>query len=95
MAYPARLSDLQDLFGRNETAISSISNAVLDHLYSTFHHLLQFDHARLTEATLSTYASAIHSKGAPLHTCVGFIDGTVRGTCRPVRLQKYVFNGHK
>ncbi|ETI51478.1 hypothetical protein F443_05166 [Phytophthora nicotianae P1569] len=95
MAYPARLSDLQDLFGRNETAISSISNAVLDHLYSTFHHLFQFDHARLTEATLSTYASAIHSQGAPLHTCVGFIDGTVRGTCRPLRHQKYVFNGHK
>ncbi|KAG6946796.1 hypothetical protein JG687_00016517, partial [Phytophthora cactorum] len=41
MAYPARLSDLQDLFGRDETTISTISNDVLEILYATFKHLLQ------------------------------------------------------
>ena len=27
---------------------------------------------------LEAYATAIHAKGAPLTTCFGFIDGTVR-----------------
>ncbi|GMF54535.1 unnamed protein product [Phytophthora fragariaefolia] len=95
MAYPARLSDLEDLFGRDTTAISSISNASLDTLYDKFHGLLQFDYKRLTSATLSAYAWAIHANEAPLETCVGFIDGTVRGTCRPNKNQRYMFNGHK
>ncbi|KAK1945613.1 hypothetical protein P3T76_002661 [Phytophthora citrophthora] len=92
MAYPARLSDLEDLFGRDTTTISSISNAVLDTIYNKFHGLLQFDDKRLTTATLSAYANAIHAKGAPLKMCVGFIDGTVRGTCRPQKNQRYMFN---
>ncbi|KAE8978631.1 hypothetical protein PR002_g24663 [Phytophthora rubi] len=95
MAYPARLEYLEDLFGRDPTAISSISNGVLDFLYQSFPHLLLFDDRRLTDATLSAYASAIYKKGAPLQTCVGFIDGTVRGMCRPKKIQKYVYNGHK
>ncbi|KAG3247902.1 hypothetical protein PI124_g7403 [Phytophthora idaei] len=44
---------------------------------------------------LAAYASAIYDKGAPLSTCVGFIDGTVRGMCRPNKNQQYVYNGHK
>ncbi|GMF45988.1 unnamed protein product [Phytophthora fragariaefolia] len=97
MAYPARLEDLDDLFDRDRTAISAISNAVLDFLYDSFSHLLLFDTRRLTSATLSAYANAIRDKGAPLNTCVGFIDGTVRGMCRPKKNQKYmnVYNGHK
>ncbi|KAG6957369.1 hypothetical protein JG688_00011004 [Phytophthora aleatoria] len=66
MAYPARLEGVEDLFGRDPTAISSISNAVLDFLYKSFSHLLLCDTRRLTNATLSAYASGIYDKGAPL-----------------------------
>ncbi|KAF4045202.1 DDE superfamily endonuclease [Phytophthora infestans] len=76
MAYPVRLGDLEDLFGRDTTAISSISNAVPDFIYDKFNYLLEFDHSRLNADTLSAYAEAVHAKGAPLQTCVGFIDGT-------------------
>ncbi|KAF4145811.1 DDE superfamily endonuclease, partial [Phytophthora infestans] len=95
MAYPVRLGDLEDLFGRDTTAISSISNAVPDFIYDKFNYLLEFDHSRLNADTLSAYAEAVHAKGAPLQTCVGFIDGTVRGTCRPTRNQRYMYSGHK
>ncbi|ETL78445.1 hypothetical protein L917_20751 [Phytophthora nicotianae] len=95
MAYPARLDDLKDLFGRETEAISSISNSVRDYLNHTFSHLLLFDSNRLTEDTLQAYSRAVFVKGAPLHTCVGFIDGTVRVMCRPMQNQKYVYNGHK
>ncbi|KAF4034997.1 putative DDE Tnp4 domain-containing protein [Phytophthora infestans] len=95
MAYPVRLGDLEDLFGRDTTAISSISNAVLDFIYDKFNYILEFDHSRLNADTLSAYAEAVHAKGAPLQTCVGFIDGTVQGSCRPTRNQRYMYNGHK
>ncbi|OWY91793.1 hypothetical protein PHMEG_00039483 [Phytophthora megakarya] len=95
MAYPASLDDLKDLFGREREAISSISNAVLGHLYQEFSNLLMFDMQRLTESTLRAYARAVFTKGAPLRTCVGFIDGTVRDICQPLQHQKYVYNGHK
>ena len=33
-------------------------------------------------------------KGSPLADCIGFVDGTVRGMCRPGRYQRAVYNGH-
>ena len=41
------------------------------------------------------FANAIHSKGAPLKQCWGFIVGTVRPISRPIRNQKIMFSGHK
>ncbi|KAK8765833.1 hypothetical protein V5799_031555 [Amblyomma americanum] len=38
---------------------------------------------------------AVHSKGAPLHNCWGFIDGTARAISRPSTSQKLFFSGHK
>ncbi|KAF4127781.1 putative DDE Tnp4 domain-containing protein, partial [Phytophthora infestans] len=67
----------------------------LTFFYDKFNYLLEFDHSRLIADTLSAYAEAVHAKGAPLQTCVGFIDGTVRGACRPTRNQRYMCNGHK
>ncbi|KAG6965006.1 hypothetical protein JG688_00007434 [Phytophthora aleatoria] len=84
MACPARLEDLEDLFGRDPTAISSISNAVLDFLYESFSHLLLFDTRRLTNATLSAYASAIYDKGAPQRREV---TPSPRGERHPARQQ--------
>jgi hypothetical protein len=56
----------------------------------------------LNRAKLDEYEAAIRSKGfliinpgGPLDGTVGFIDGTVRGICRPSRHQKRVYNGHK
>ncbi|XP_075741731.1 uncharacterized protein LOC119160041 isoform X2 [Rhipicephalus microplus] len=40
-------------------------------------------------------SKAVHSKGAPLHNCWGFIDGTARAICRPSKDQKRFFSGHK
>ncbi|KAF4043437.1 putative DDE Tnp4 domain-containing protein [Phytophthora infestans] len=62
MAYPVRLCDLQDLFGRDTTAISSISNGVLDFIYDKFNYRLGFDHSRLNADTLSAYTEAVHAK---------------------------------
>ncbi|KAH9377914.1 hypothetical protein HPB48_016401 [Haemaphysalis longicornis] len=41
LAYPNRLRDLEPLFGRHYSVISSATNAVLEHIDSTFGHLLR------------------------------------------------------
>ena len=43
---------------------------------------------------LSTYADAIHNRGAALDNCFGFIDGNVRPIYRPIVNQRTVYNGH-
>ena len=39
------------------------------------------------------YAEAVHENGCPIDTCFGFIDGTLRQTCRPIYNQREVYNG--
>ena len=41
------------------------------------------------------FADAVHSQGAPLANCWGFIDGTVRPVSRPGKNQRVLYNGHK
>ena len=46
-------------------------------------------------STRHTYADAVHSKGAVLDNCFGFIDGTVQLIGRPMSNQRVVYNDHK
>ncbi|XP_075751972.1 uncharacterized protein LOC142817905 [Rhipicephalus microplus] len=97
LAYPNRLRELEPLFGRHYSVISSATNALLAHIDSTFEHLLRDvnNHTWLDTAKLRLFSEAVHSKGAPLHNCWGFIDGTARAICRPSKDQKRFFSGHK
>ena len=73
-----------------------ISNAVMNELYQTWHHLLtELDQDWLSPEHLKEVATAVHNKGAALQNCWGFVDGTVRPICRPGQNQKCLYNGHK
>ena len=55
---------------------------------------------RLTSLNLvwldpAAFSDAVHSQGAALNNCWGFIDGTVRPIARPTRNQNIMFSGHK
>jgi nuclease HARBI1 len=95
LAYPCRWVDLERLFGRREAELSSIYNWMIRDIYERFKATIAFDEDRLTPERMAAYAQAIQGKGAPLDRCWGFIDGTVRPICRPTRMQRHVFNGHK
>ena len=45
------------------------------------------------QTRLQSYSEAIQNKGAPLTKCWGFIDGTLRKTCRPNQDQRLFYNG--
>jgi len=96
LVYPNRLSDLETLFGRPKSTLSLIVNYTLDFIYDRHGYLLSMlDQPWFQQEALETYATAIHAKGAPLTTCFGFIDGTVRPICRPTKYQRVCYNGHK
>ena len=65
-------------------------------IYNTHNHrLTQWNHTVLKPAALQIYSDAVTAKGATLHNCFGFIDGTVRPICRPGTNQRVLYNGHK
>jgi len=97
LAYPCRYTDMvQQRFGRSKAVLCVLFNHMLNYVYNHFGHLLSsFNQLWLSRENLSQFAEAIHNNGAPLDNCWGFIDGTVRPTCRPELHQRIMYNGHK
>ncbi len=96
LAYPCRYGDMVSRFARPVPHLSMISNLVIEQLFDRYGHLLtSLDQPWLSRHNLKLFADAIHDKGAALDNCWGFIDGTVRPICRPIRNQRAVYNGHK
>ena len=66
---------------------------MLNDIYNRFHHLLENLDQDWIDA--QSFADAIHNAGSPLENGWGFIDGTLRPCCRPIRNQRILFSGHK
>lgn len=95
-AYPVRYCDMVSLFGRSVPELCKITLDTIDHIYNNHCFRLQsWNQPFLSPRCLLAYANAIHCKGAPLTTCFGFIDGTLRPISRPAFNQRVVYNGHK
>ncbi|EGZ17841.1 hypothetical protein PHYSODRAFT_503102, partial [Phytophthora sojae] len=104
LAVPMRWSDLESFFGRNSCGLSNLFLHVLELLDSKFSDLLYFNHDYAAE-NLQAYADAVFDAGGLLQIVWAFVDGTVRGICRPTARnvrrdgkylsQKSVYNGHK
>ena len=83
-------------FGRPVAELSMITNYIMDYIYNVHGlRLTEWNNDILNLGLLEMYADPVAQKGAALTNCFGFIDGTVRPTCRPTQYQKIVFNGHK
>ncbi|XP_068708323.1 uncharacterized protein [Montipora foliosa] len=93
LTYPNRLCDLCQLFGRPEPELSMIVHEVLNDIYIRWNHKLENLDQNWIDA--QSFAEAIHNAGSPLDNCWGFIDGTLRPRCRPIRNQRILFSGHK
>ncbi|GAV06746.1 hypothetical protein RvY_16683 [Ramazzottius varieornatus] len=93
---PNRLFESKRLMKRSAPSFSRIFNHTVMLIHREHGHLLRaIIHPWMNGNTLTTFASKITARGAPLETCVRFIDGTMRLTCRPSRSQKAAFTGHK
>ena len=69
---------------------------MMEFLFKHWDFLRQdFSSGQLTPNQLSLFAREISEHGGPLEHCVGFIDCTIRGICRPSQWQQIAYNGHK
>ena len=93
MASPAPWThNLDFLGGRSRPSYIIAFYFVLEHITQHFGHCIS-DINRWT-AWAAVFAQAIVSAGAPAPRCIGFIDGTIRATCRPSRNQQFAYTGY-
>ncbi|XP_028410552.1 uncharacterized protein LOC114533250 [Dendronephthya gigantea] len=96
LAFPCRYADMIQLFGRPVPELCMITNKILDFIYERHgHRLTEWNENLMNPENLQIYADTVYRKGAALSNCFGFVDGTVRPICRPIALQRFVYNGHK
>ena len=92
---PVTYIDMEETFGLLWYTIARIYGEAVDHVYELFIFRLLFD-VVLLQMYAPKYADAITRKsGGAVTRCIGFLDGTIRQQCRPVRGQRAIFSGHK
>ena len=95
LAYPKRLFDLCQFWGRSASVISRTNQQLVDMLYAKWKTTIHFDALRLDHAERSRHVAAVTQKGMPgMLQIWGFIDGTVRPVARPQYFQKHMYSGH-
>ncbi|ETN01891.1 hypothetical protein PPTG_23979 [Phytophthora nicotianae INRA-310] len=102
---PVRWEDVREFFGRSPSGLSNIFLHQLDVLEAQYADLVLLTH-EIAASRLFEYARAVFDVGSPYTNIWAFIDGTVRGICRPTSRrrgrkknklldQQSVYNGHK
>jgi hypothetical protein len=87
---------LSTKYARPQSAISEITNETAAYINTTWGHILDWDvHGLVSPDALRTYAAALHAFGAPMCSIVGFLDCTIRKTCRPHTNQELLYTGYK
>ena len=95
LSRPRRLCpDMEKTFGLRISHLSNIINTFSEALYKTA--LPYLTTPSLFTPRLEYYASLVYTKSEhAINNVWGFIDGTLRKTCRPNRFQKAAYSGHK
>ena len=95
-AYPCCYADLVTLFARPIPQLCMATNEVMNFIHTRWNYLLStLNQPCFSCANFQLFANAILGKGAGLHDCWGFIDGTVRVVSRPGKNQCVLYDGHK
>jgi nuclease HARBI1 len=90
-AWPTRLGKMCQMFGKGTAWISRIIKALREQLYNKFQPRLRNPHV-LSAEDIATFTAAVAEKSG-LDVCFGFLDGTVRPTCRSTEAQAELYNG--
>ena len=71
--------------GRSVAAISEAVLWTVEHITTEFPHLLDERSFHAWAGRFDDFAQAFEKKGVPLNNLIGFIDGKLYPTCKPVR----------
>jgi hypothetical protein len=95
LVFPARWIDMAAMFCRAPSTLHAIFYHVAEFLLAKYQNILFFDEDRISQ-NVDHFSSAILRKEPKAPAKVwGFIDGTLRPTCRPKHGQQALYNGHK
>ena len=95
-AYPTTYLKDELMWGEGRGTLCEMFNLTMSCLFNNWALYLVRDlDIGTCRAQCRRWAAVISRKGAPLERCWGFIDGTIRETCRPVRGQRGAYNGWK
>jgi hypothetical protein len=93
LVYPNRLTDIIWMFGRHKCVLSSIVNIMLEDVYIKHgDRLLTLNQQWLH---VNEFADTVLQKCGMVGDVWGFLDGTLKGICRPQHLQELAYSGHK
>ncbi|QRV82757.1 DDE superfamily endonuclease [Ceratobasidium sp. AG-Ba] len=97
LSYPNRLCDLEWRYGIAATTLSTVINQLSEFVFDYWAEplLTGFNSKLLTAGQLDSYASAIHSRGAPMNNIFGFMDVTFNCVSRPKEGQEASYSGYK
>ena len=91
---PRRIrKEMEGFVGIRRSNISAGIMAMVDALHSLA--ILYLDNPKIFYQRMPYYANRIFNKCGLVETVWGFIDGTLRKTCRPSYFQKLLYSGHK
>ncbi|KAF8572848.1 hypothetical protein K439DRAFT_1253412, partial [Ramaria rubella] len=83
-------------YDRLQSVVSEIINETACFINGHWGHLLDWDGSGLLHPhCLCEYMDALHAFRAPCKTIFGFIDCTIRPTCRPGEFQELIYMGYK
>ena len=98
LAYPCSWKGLEYVFGMRSSALSEVFWEVVKTFRETQGHLITDLREAFLASRVELYANSIKNAGAPLHSCVRFIDCTEIEMCRPgghVSIQRRCYSGRK
>jgi hypothetical protein len=94
LARPKRIRrDMEEFFGFRRSKISAGIKAMASAMHTLA--LKYLDDPSIFLDRMPRYAEIINEKCGLVNTVWGFIDGTLRKTCRPTYFQKLMYSGHK
>ena len=92
LAFSCRWCDLQQVFGRSASWLSTVFTCVVQHLNETFGYLLAWHPHLRSYRRLYSFANAIEKR---CYARVwGFLDGHFEEMARPIYRQQDVYSGH-
>jgi hypothetical protein len=94
LAVPGRWVDHMKLFGGSEGFLSEVFFGILKQIHDRFADRLLNNLGRYSDQ-FPRWSALVAAKGGAIPNCIGFLDNTKRGICRPKRNQHASYCGYK
>lgn len=94
LAVPSRYVDHLRVFGGSEGFLSEVFNGTLSQIHDLFYMRLLQNLERYADQ-FALWSALVEARAGAVDNCIGFLDNTKRGICRPSQDQNACYCGYK